>query len=171
MLQTGLILILIFNSIKCHPNLKQCSLDLNACIRYRFVDKLDSYICFECQSIQCPCMLSPLYFIISHSSRNVGFQRNTRNYWLSAIVGICLVIIFIVFFVCIILSIQFHLNKRRQGRYVVNGSGFSQARDLNSSRVWFTSNTETTPPDYNNVKFDSKNSNSSDFLPPYTTIS
>ncbi|RNA39476.1 hypothetical protein BpHYR1_042342 [Brachionus plicatilis] len=63
-----------------------------------------------------------------------------------------------------------HLFPIRRARYVVSNSVFSRTGDFNSSRVWFTENSESRPPDYNIVKLDPKTPNSSDYLPPYTNI-
>lgn len=169
MLYTILLLILTFNFIKCHSMLKPCSLKLKKCLKYRFAESLNSYVCYQCESAQCPCKLS-LHKIGTYKlSRNFpNYNLTSRNYWLSATIGIFLLIVLIIFILIIIYFIQFYLKKRR--RFIVNNSGLSRTHNVNSSRVWFTNNSDSSPPNYNNVKLDTKNSNSTDFLPPYAAI-
>lgn len=150
--------------------LKPCSLPLKKCLKFRLVKRLNSYVCFQCESTQCPCELST-HLNETYKSRSFfDSYRSPRNYWLSAIIGIFLFIVLIIVILIIVYFIQFYLKKRRRNRLVVNNSGLSRMQSFYSSgTVWFT-RTDSSPPDYNNVKLDKKNSNSTDFLPPYATI-
>ncbi|CAF0976781.1 unnamed protein product [Brachionus calyciflorus] len=151
------------------PLLKKCSSDFIKCTNILFNQELDKYICNSCDTMECPCIyLNANKAIPSESqqkSKDTYYDVNSRTYWVSALIGMVVLTLIIMISACIIFVCHLRLQKRKRRADLIINQDLSPAGEGNSSRIWFTIESDLKPPEYGDIK--PKNPNSTDVLPPY----